>query len=239
VLEAEAAAGITLIAASGDNGSADCDNNGISIARLGVDYPASSSWVTGVGGTNLTLSAGNAIVKQTAWNDGRQQPGSAGGGGISELFGRPSYQNAVVTSTQREVPDVAMLADIIPGYATYCSAAECVADDTPRWQSQGGTSAAVPLLAGGIALIDSELSAQHRPALGFLNPLIYQLAQEPAAGALFNDVTQLGNDVGPYIPGFDRSLGCCQATPGYDDAAGWGSVNIAQLEQDAPLTPSP
>ena len=96
---------------------------------LAVNFPASSPWVTGVGGTNFTLTAANTIVPggEVVWNDGTLrfgQPDSigAGGGGLSTLFGRPSYQSAAVSGRWRAVPDVSMLADISPGYAIYCTA---------------------------------------------------------------------------------------------------------------------
>ncbi len=121
---AEAAAtGITYLAASGDSGSADCsDNNGNPVHGLSVNYPASSWWVTGVGGTNLTLSASNQITGQPVWNDTGLQSGSAGGGGLSSRFVRPDYQSGVNAANRRAVPDVSMLADVLPGYAIYCTA---------------------------------------------------------------------------------------------------------------------
>ncbi|MHB8659159.1 MAG: S53 family peptidase [Solirubrobacteraceae bacterium] len=231
-LEEASASGITFLASSGDAGSADCEANGVPLRRLAVNYPASSWWVAGVGGTNLVLNAANAIAGQRVWNDTFVQPGSAAGGGRSVLFSRPFYQQGLVAANRREVPDVAMLADIAPGYAVYCTASrECVnpASRDP-WQSVGGTSAGTPLLAGGLALVDEELRLDGRQDLGLVNPLLYAAGRSAPLGALvFSDVTAFGNDVGPYIPGNGQPLGCCSAGSGYDDASGWGSVNLTAL----------
>jgi hypothetical protein len=132
------------------------------------------------------------------------------------------------------LPDVSGLADVTPGYATYCTARpDCVdAQHSGRWQAVGGTSAATPLLAGAIALINEDLHRQGKQFVGRLNPLLYQLGRSHAAGS-FYDVTSYGNDVGPYIPGNGRPLGCCSAAPGFDLASGWGSVDVANLDRAA------
>ena len=231
-----AATGITVLAASGDSGSAGClGAQNQPLDQLAVSYPGSSPWVTSVGGTNLLLNSANQIVNQIVWNDTNVQPGSAGGGGISQLFERPSYQKGTVAINRRVVPDVSALADVVPGYATYCSARpECVNSQDPNpWQTVGGTSAATPLLAGGIALINQDLHRQGKQFVGQLNPLLYQLGRSSSAAGIFDDVTQYGNDVGQWIPGNGQPLGCCTAAPGFDDASGWGSVYIANLDRAA------
>lgn len=228
-LELAAATGITTMVASGDSGSADCtDDQGTPIDALAVDYPSGSPWVTSVGGTNVQLNAANQIVSQQVWNDTSAQA-AAGGGGLSGLFYRPPYQNGVVSVNRRAVPDVSMLADIGPGYATYCSA------HTPGcrgWRTVGGTSAAAPLLAGGMAMVDQDLHRHGRELVGLANPLLYTLGRSGAGANVFADVTQGNNDVGPFIPsGGGQSLGCCSANPGFDWASGWGSVDLAQFDQ--------
>ena len=231
-LEMASASGITFLAASGDQGSADCtDSSGLPLDFLAVNYPASSWWVTGVGGTNLVLNAANEIASQIVWNDAAEEPGSAGGGGSSEIFRRPSYQKGTVRSDSRAVPDVSMLADLVPGDAIYCSAkSQCVDSSNPDpWQAVGGTSAATPLLAGGFALVDQELRIRRRQDLGLANPLLYAQARTRSAASVFDDVTSIGNDVGPDIPGNGQPLGCCSAGRGYDRASGWGSVNVGEF----------
>jgi kumamolisin len=220
------ASGISVLAASGDNGSADClGPKGNSRSLLAVNYPASSWWVTAVGGTNLALDQDNDILNESVWNDQGFQPQAAAGGGASVLFARPPYQASVVAADTRAVPDVAMLADLSPGYATFCSARpECVDRADPRpWQAVGGTSASTPLLAGGVALIDEMLTSAGRENVGLLNPLLYELGGSSDAASVFNDVTEYANDIGRFIPPHHRPLGCCAAGVGYDEASGWGS----------------
>jgi len=227
-----AASGITFLASSGDSGSAGCLGQGsVPLDRLAVNYPSSSRWVTGVGGTNFVLGSGNQTLGQIVWNDTAKSPGAAGGGGFSTLFRRPSYQRRSVAPNRRSVPDVSMLADIAPGYAIYCSAApDCVnSRNSDPWTAVGGTSTATPLLAGGLALVDQELRLHGRQALGLANPLVYDTGRSTPRGEVFDDVTEFGNDVGPYIPGNGRALGCCQARPGFDAASGWGSVDLARF----------
>lgn len=229
-----AAAGTTFLASSGDQGSADCnDNQGNPAPVLAVNYPASSPWVTGVGGTNIALDAHNNLAAQVVWNDTSDQPGSAGGGGLSGLFGRPSYQNGFVSKNHRVVPDVALLADLVPGYAIFCTASGLCQSSGSAWQSIGGTSAATPLLAGGVALVDQASRVRKRQAVGFLNPLLYSIAAGSLRSAVFSDVTQYGNDIGPYVPSIGTALGCCDAGPGFDAASGFGSVNVSGLAQAA------
>ncbi len=228
-----AASGTTFLASSGDQGSADCVNSsGRSLHELAVNFPASSPWVTGVGGTNFLLNAANQITSEVVWNDAQVQPGSAGGGGPSQLFPRPYYQNGTVHHNHRGVPDVSMLADIVPGYAIYCTASIDCSHERP-WEAVGGTSAATPLLAGGVALVDQELREHHRQDLGLANPLLYRLGRSSLSTQVFTDVLFYGNDVGTEIPGNGHPLGCCSAAHGFDLASGWGSVNVDGLGAQA------
>ncbi len=235
-LKLAAAAGVSVLGASGDFGSAGCaaqtPGPTLPSPELAISYPASSPWVTAVGGTNLTLNAQNQITGQTVWNDGSTVPGEAGGGGFSQLFARPSWQGGVVTGVWRAIPDVALLADVGPGYAVYCSAVtDC---HGAGWQTFGGTSAATPLMAGGFALIDQLLREQGHQSLGFADPLLYSLGENPTtAGQVFDDVTVGSNDVGPYIQSSAQPLGCCTATTGFDEVSGWGGVNLQALSQSA------
>ena len=238
VLKVAAAAGVSVLGASGDSGSADCPNSSSTanpptpLAELAVTFPASSPWVTSVGGTNFDLTAQDQISSQVVWNDAGVIPGSAGGGGFSELFTRPSWQDGVVSGPWRAEPDVAMLADVSPGYAVYCTAQQDC--DGRGWLSFGGTSAATPLLAGGFALVDETLRRQGHIALGLANPLLYRLGRNATSAAqVFYDVTSGSNDVGPFIQPSQQPLGCCSAAPGYDEASGWGGLNLPAFAQAA------
>jgi subtilase family serine protease len=234
-----AAAGITVMSAAGDDGSSDCRNpnfaGNVPLDELAVDYPGSSQWVTSVGGTQFFLKKNNQINNpngQFVWNDTTFAP-AGGGGGLSEIFARPSYQNGVVGPNHRAVPDISALADNPPGYAIFCTAqADCGGHG---WQQIGGTSAATPLTVAGMALVDQDLSRHGQEFLGFVNPLLYAIGKDASVRSqVFDDVKAINNDVGPFIPlnagGNGLSLGCCKASPGYDEASGWGSVYLAKLD---------
>jgi subtilase family serine protease len=224
-----AASGISVLASSGDDGSSAClTPDGKPLPDLAVSYPASSPFVTGVGGTNVSLSTANQIVSQEVWNDSPLVV-AAGGGGVSDMFSRPSYQKGFVRPNRREVPDVSMLADVAPGYEIYCTAkGDCLSNQNSNpWTQVGGTSAASPLLAGGLALVDQALRRSGRQDVGLANPLLYKIATLPQAANVISDVVTNDNDLGASIA--SKAFGCCTAVTGYDDASGLGSINLAGL----------
>jgi len=225
-LKASAALGITVVVAAGDTGSSACAR-GVKPSKLTnadkkpqVSWPASSSWVLAVGGTNLTLNAGNGIAATGVWNDTvypfPYTATAGGGGGQSTIVKRPWWQPAqsFATSGNRMVPDVAAFADESPGYAIVCSSdVQGCPGGGQSIAYVGGTSAATPLVAGMIALWTQQARAKGLPRPGFVPPLLYSLARrQPQA---FIDVTAGTNALfgGP----------CCPARPGYDLATGWGS----------------
>ena len=227
ILRTAVGSGVSLLASAGDQGSSACVLEGHIQHRLAVSYPASSPYVTGVGGTNFVLDRANQIVAEPVWNDTNDAP-DAGGGGASVLFGRPHFQDGLVTAV-RIIPDVSMLADLAPGYAIFCTV-RGAACGSGGWTGAGGTSAAAPLLAGGIALLDQDRRRHHHHELGDLNPLIYLIGNSAARTLAYHDVTFWNNDLGPFLPGSNHQpLGCCAAATGYDGASGWGSVNVANL----------
>ncbi|MGH2876416.1 MAG: S53 family peptidase, partial [Solirubrobacteraceae bacterium] len=223
-----AASGISVVASSGDAGSSAClSPGGKPLPATAVSYPASSPWVTGVGGTNISLNAANQITSQQVWNDAPLVT-AGGGGGVSSLFRRPRYQMDAVKGRDREVPDVSMLADVAPGYEIYCTTGgDCGGTHGDPWTQVGGTSAAAPLLAGGLALVDQELRAGGRQNLGLVNPLLYRIARAPFAAKVISDVTVNENDLGQSVVG--HPFGCCTAGAGYDDASGLGSIDLGAL----------
>jgi subtilase family serine protease len=230
-LEVAAADGVSVVASAGDTGSTACLNPRSRIGRprrfKAVSFPASSPWVTGVGGTNVALDTGNGIARQVVWNNSPGLP-DAGGGGYSRLFRRPRYQRGFTRSRHRVVPDVSVLADPYPGYLIYCSARPgCVNRvNGDAWTSFGGTSAGAPLLAGSFALVDAELRMHGYPNLGFANPLLYKIAHSKLRHVVFRDVRVGSNDV---FAAQGRGVGCCSAKRGFDAASGLGSVNIGAL----------
>ncbi len=229
-LALETASGISVLASSGDDGSSACIVGGSPLPVKAASFPASSPYVTAVGGTNLVLGSANQILRQVVWNDAPYDL-SAGGGGTSQLFRRPGYQNGFAGQQGRDVPDVSMLADVLPGYNIYCSIKAC--EDGfggGPWVAVGGTSASSPLFAGGLVLVDQLLREHGKQNLGLANPLLYRIQRRDARANVFSDVRIGNNDLGAYIPGGRRRpLGCCSAAPGYDRASGLGSPNLARL----------
>ena len=187
-----AAQGQAVFAASGDSGSDDAGNGGTS-----VDFPASDPYVTGTGGTALTLTSSGAWSKETAW--------SGSGGGVSSYFATPSFQSGVNTGSKRSVPDVAAVASPSTGWAVYSEGA---------WAEFGGTSAAAPNWAAFTAIYDSEARAKSKPAFGYANSTIYNLAQSSSYSSAFHDAKTGSN-------------GAYSAGTGYDKVTGWGSYNGA------------
>jgi kumamolisin len=186
--QAAATMGITVCVAAGDSGSsdgADGDN---------VDFPASSPYALACGGTRLEAS-GNSITSETVWNDGAE--GGAGGGGVSNFFPVPPYQeglSAALTAggtkplNNRGVPDVAGDADEQTGYDVRVDGSDTVI---------GGTSAVAPLWAGLIARINQ---ANGSP-VGYIQPVLYK---NPSA---FHDITQGNNGDFAAASGWDACTG--------------------------------
>ena len=123
-----------------------------------------------------------------------------------------------------------MLADLLPGYSIFCSVKACQGFGGGSWVAIGGTSAASPLFAGGVVLVDQLLRQDGKQSLGLANSLFYKIDRRYGADNVFNDIQTGSNDLGAYIPGGNRrALGCCSAGPGYDLASGLGSPNLDKL----------
>jgi len=192
--QAAASLGVTVCCAAGDNGSAD----GVTDGKPHVDFPASSPFALGCGGTKLTAS-GTTIASEIVWNENAKS--SATGGGVSGFFPLPAYQThaqvpviAGGSKAGRGVPDVAGDADPNSGYRVRVDGQSLVI---------GGTSAVAPLWAGLIALMNQKLG---KP-VGYLNPLLYGSVVGKGA---FRDIVN-GNN------------GSYSATAGWDPCTGWGS----------------
>jgi subtilase family serine protease len=236
-----AGAGISVLVAAGDTGSSGCrietKTESAALPLLAVSLPSSSPYVTAVGGTNLALDAKNRIRREIVWNDWPELAGGGGGGASLLSPRRPWWQKSVHRyGVGRIVPDVAALADVFPGYAYFCtSTAECreLPQTVPGWSSIGGTSAATPLTAAGVALANQYAERHGAPPLGFINPLLYgRGARAASRRGLFRDVTRGDDDLGVLLPKEAEGghpLGCCEARRGYDWASGWGSLKVAAL----------
>ena len=198
-------AGVTVFAASGDDGTLDCRSNGDTNAA--VDFPAASPWVVGVGGTQHTGTA-----PDTAWADPRD--GSGSGGGTSEVFYRPSYQAASGSGSARMVPDIAVDADSRTGFAIYRpdhSAPGGYDTPTPN-QTVGGTSLSAPLAASlltNIEVAHGFATALPR-GLGDIHRALYT-ANLVAPGSITDVLTADDSNAAQYIQpvggGYDKSTG--------------------------------
>ena len=197
--EAAMAKGITICCASGDDGSSD------QVARgAHVDFPASSPFVLGVGGTKLVATSSNPpqIQSETVWNETMLNEG-AGGGGVSAVFARPAYQSGVGVPPSvnpphrigRGVPDVAAVADPETGVVV-------MHIDGKHLESIGGTSAAAPLWAALVARLNQGLNARS----GFLNPVLYERFPK----GVLRDITVGDNGAYSAGQGWDActGLGC-------------------------------
>lgn len=194
IFQQMAAQGQTVLAASGDAGSSDCQPvDGTNV--LSVDDPAVQPYVTAVGGTYVTSLN---PFHERVWNDGS----GAGGGGMSSVFTRPNWQSApgMDSGTMREIPDVSLTADPRVGFPAYYNG---------HWTTFGGTSIGAPILSALLAVAAQSCGTSR---FGFLNPMLYSMASR---GVGFRDVTEGSNDL--------FSTGSYSATSGYDMASGLGS----------------
>ena len=236
-----AAQGQTILAASGDHSTDDCDGQVKGVTEA-VDDPASQPFVTGVGGTTLSSMVGPHPNEQY-WQQGTGSGAVGGGGGISTFWAQPAWQqgpgvtngfsNATPCAAStgntgsicREVPDVSLNANPGVGYPTYCTIAAANCTPSNPWMIVGGTSAAAPMWAALVALANQKSLQDGNFNLGFLNPLLYSVAQNAQAYARdFHDIT-IGNS-----SAFND--GKYPATPGYDMVTGLGSYNAQQLVSD-------
>jgi uncharacterized repeat protein (TIGR01451 family) len=217
IYQTYAAQGQSFFQAAGDSGAFVPFN-----AALDSDNP----FVTIVGGTTLSTSGpGGSYISEAVWNWYSSGEGTnAGGGGFSTNFALPVWQDGVanannLASTQfRNCPDVALTADNI----------YIVADHGQAEPGTGGTSAAAPLWASFMALVNEQGSQNGHPAIGFANPTLYSLANPPFYDLLFHDIT-LGNNTNAAGGPVDYP-----ATQGYDLATGLGTPTAALINALAP-----
>jgi kumamolisin len=211
VLSEAALVGVTVCCSAGDYGSQSEFNDG----RAWVDYPASSPYVLGVGGTTL-FSRGDRIIQESVWNSAvtNQQ---ATGGGVSQVFPPPAWQATAGVPASvnpgggrgRGVPDVAANADPETGYLVQVDGMTKVIC---------GTSSGAPLWAALLARINQSLEV----SVGYINPFLYQFVDQAQA---LNDIIIGGN-------------GVYSAQQGWDACTGWGSPNGNNLHDALGVDPS-
>ena len=213
------ARGISIIVASGDDGVGKGDNcfsnDGSDKPRWLPAFPASCPFVTSVGGTRFLNSDLGEIA---GWD---KRGGFVSGGGFSNYFSRPKYQERAVSAY------VESLGDYFVGEGLYNNRGRGYPDVATQgyhyvvvWNGtahmRDGTSASSPAFASVIALVNDALIADDRPPLGFLNPWLYSKGFEA-----FKDVT-VGSSFGCNTSGFP-------ATKGWDAVTGFGTpVSIVE-----------
>jgi subtilase family serine protease len=212
-----AAEGIGVYFSSGDNGD--------ETSRFGFatpDWPAVSPWVTAVGGTALGVDAANNRVLETGWGTSTYNCNSTtlvctragwlygAGGGVSQIFPKPSYQGSLNVSG-RAIPDVAALGD--PQTGLLVGQTQTFPEGAKYDEYRiGGTSLSSPIFAGLMALADQKAGHAH----GFANPLFY------ANPSLFYDVTSVKTAVARrnFVNGVDASAGTSDLLRTFDDYSG-------------------
>src|SRR5437764_3198736 len=240
--------GIGIYFSSGDN-----SDESLVVGYRTTDWPASSPFVTAVGGTSLAVGASNNYLFETGWGSTTSSwtgktwsptpPGPwvyGAGGGVSSIFAEPSYQVGIVPSsvfaaqgrTGRAVPDISAFADPNTGYLI--GQTQPFPDGSVKYSEYriGGTSLASPLMAGIMALVDQARGK----AVGFANPLFYE--KLPGSRAI-HDVVDPASTIATMRVNFANSvdpsagLQCrlrtmnqtlsLHTTPGYDDVTGLGT----------------
>ncbi|MGO8700130.1 MAG: protease pro-enzyme activation domain-containing protein [Limisphaerales bacterium] len=175
-----------------------------------IDPPAAEPYVTICGGTALsTTTPGGAWQSENTW--------VGSGGGISTAYAIPAWQQGINmtpiqgSTTMRNFPDVAMMADTVIFLAANNSTGAI-----------GGTSASTPLWAGFYALVNQQAASLGLPPAGFLNPAIYALGKSANYANCFHDITT-GNTTNGSSP--TKFF----AHTGYDLCTGWGTPKGSNL----------
>ncbi len=253
------AQGMTIVSAAGDGGAADCDTGYPASLGLAVDFPSSSPYVTGVGGTTLTvanttaggywaaatsssvdnISSALQYIPEIVWNDTIADGSlAAGGGGVSSVYPKPSWQvgTGVPNDGFRDVPDIALAAS--PGTPTaqqdgflVCDAGWCTNGfrDGPVATGTLDVTGGTSAAAPTFAGVLALLVQKNGTPLGNINPNLYTIAS--AVPSAFHDITS-GSNIVPCTVG---STNCTtgnfgySAGVGYDQASGWGSIDAFNM----------
>jgi len=211
-----AAEGITVLVSAGDDGAYGQTGTLSYPAQLEVSDPGSQPLVTCVGGTSLSTGPHQIRLGEAVWNRLGLADGATGGG-VSSYWTIPSWQNpSYVTtnggsSTYRNVPDVAAVADLFTGVAVYSKL-------NGGWLQVGGTSVSAPLWAGYISILNAGLEYLTGQNLGFFNPTFYGINQGQPSGSLYPVLDGTNGNASLYgTPGYNAGFG-------YNNCTGAGTI---------------
>lgn len=230
ILQQANAQGTTVIVASGDGGATDCDSTGLASGGLAVDFPSSSPFATGAGGTMFSGDVSNAsaywnssnssngtnsyagsaksYIPESPWNESSSTTGltagGSGGGGASAFFSKPSWQTGtgVPADSSRDVPDISLAAAASHDGYLICSQGSCTNGFT---NSSGvfnivGGTSAVAPAFAGMLALLEQKLGTG--GLGNINPTLYGILNSQYYNNVFHDMTS-GNN----------SIACIQGTP--------------------------
>jgi kumamolisin len=196
---------MTVFVASADCGAFDTEQYG----TPNVDYPGTSPWDVSVGGTRIKVDQNGNRASEIVWSNSSDKSKCSNswgsGGGVSTIYQRPEWQKAdgvdnKYANGMRQVPDLSAWAIDIPVYIQ------------GQWGTVGGTSAAAPIWASGMSLVNQGTIAQAKTY--FNGPeIFYDVANNAQGKTPYYDVTQGSN---LYY----------SATKGWDDATGLGTPNL-------------
>jgi len=229
--------GIGVYFSSGDNGD---ESSRFGFAT--TDWPASSPWVTSVGGTSLGVDQANTRAIETGWGTSNYSCNTTtlackrsgwlygAGGGVSQIFAVPFYQEGMGFSG-RAIPDVAALGDPQTGLLIGITQAFPEGNHYDEYRI-GGTSLSSPIFAGLMALLDQQSGYAH----GFANPLFYShpdvfydvlSVKTAVARRNFNNSVDASAGTSDFLRTFDDYSGSTSqhTNAGWDNVTGLGTPN--------------
>lgn len=229
--------GISVFAASGDYG------NGSSVNTDGLphpSFPASSTYLTSVGGTAIGMRADGSQAIASGWEDRIfSQPdstkasftdvtsyASGAGGGASQVSPQPTWQKGLspLSTTKRVVPDISALADPYTGFLTRYTAYDASDNPYSTYGTWGGTSLATCIVATTAALAKTS----NGESLGNMSAWIYKIGSSsaiPDINSLNKSGAYYASPYGGYVIGFDSKPDTLATTKGWDPVTGLGTIN--------------
>ena len=237
------AQGQTIVGSTGDSGATDCDTGASAagtiesaIEGLTADFPASSPYVTGVGGTMFSegtatgattywsssnnANSGSAIsyIPESAWNDSSYDSFGGAGGGSSAFFAKPTWQVGTVNDASRDVPDLALDASDAHDPFMFCVNVATGQSCTNGYRLAnnslmvaGGTSFDSQIFGGMLALLEQKLGAT--TGVGNINPKLYALANNASYYSAGSTIASNGNVVFNDVTSGNNAQPCTAGTP--------------------------